>query len=45
MRENVQLFIIISLALTAAEFGKDGIKMLGRIFYDKVILWAWAVIR
>jgi hypothetical protein len=39
------LILEFSLALTVAELGKDLIKFLARMFYDKVILWAWAVIR
>jgi hypothetical protein len=39
------LILEFSLALTVAELGKDFIKLLARMLYDKVILWVWAVIR
>lgn len=39
------LILEFSLGLTVAELGKDFIKFLARMFYDKVILWVWAVIR
>ncbi len=45
MKDFLILFSQLSLALVVAELGKDAIKVLCRVLYDKVILWAWAVIR
>ena len=45
MKDFLILFVQLSLALVVAEFGKDAIKVIFRVFYDKVILWAWAVVR
>jgi hypothetical protein len=43
---SILLFVFqLSLALTFAELGAEFIKFLARMFYDKVILWVWAVIR